>query len=164
MDNRRIIDICLCLVVALSVLGIALASYQTYKHYTLGPSFCDVNEVISCDVVNRSSYSEVFGVPVALLGAIGYFAFLVLSLLLIRDIDFSKFHKTLRTRDVYYFVFLLVAAGFMFSMYLTYIELYVLHAICPLCVVSALMITTILILSVTALVCFVKYEKNQKLS
>lgn len=155
---KKIINICLILIVLLSIMGIVLASYQTYKHYAIkNKSFCDIDEKISCDIVNRSEYSELFGIPVALLGALGYTVFLVLSLLLIKDIDFSK--VKLKTRDVYYFIFLLVAASFIFSMYLSYIEVYVIHVICPLCVISAIFITTILILSIIALVCFLKYEK-----
>ncbi|MFH1637384.1 MAG: vitamin K epoxide reductase family protein [Candidatus Woesearchaeota archaeon] len=160
---KRTINICLMLIALIAVSGIILSSYQTYAHYKVShESFCDINEQVSCDIVNRSEYSKMFGIPVALLGVIGYIAFLILSLLLLKDIDFSKVHRKIRTRDVYYSVFLLVLAAFMFSLFLTYIEVYVLHAICPLCVTSAIFIATILVLSIVSLISFIKSESFNK--
>ncbi|HEB13869.1 MAG TPA: vitamin K epoxide reductase family protein, partial [candidate division WWE3 bacterium] len=69
------------LIVAFSILGMVVMAYLAYLKFTEGASsFCDLSEGLSCSAVNQSIYSEIFGIPVAILG-FSYFA-LVLGLVL----------------------------------------------------------------------------------
>ena len=96
-----------------------------------------------CDFVNASPYSMLFGVPVALWGAVTYAVILGLALFLY---DASgRLARWLAAA-----VLTIAAWGFAFSAYLTWIELFVLYAICPFCVVSAVIITLILALSIVS--------------
>ena len=96
-----------------------------------------------CDFVNASPYSMLFGVPVALWGAITYAAILGVTLFWYDAPE--RVSKWLALG-----ILAMSAWGFAFSAYLTWVELFVLYAICPFCVVSAVIITLILALSVVA--------------
>ncbi len=98
-----------------------------------------------CDLVNSSAYSEIAGVPVALIGMMGYGLLLVLNTVAY-SADPSEIYRPLLA-----FIFLGALVGTLFSAYLTYVELFILRAICPWCVVSALIITVLLILAALAL-------------
>lgn len=97
-----------------------------------------------CDVVNASQWSTLFGVPLGIYGVIGFMTLLLIELFA-EKIAFLSPHKEI-------LLFALSLAGFLFSLYLTYIELFILHAICQWCVLSALMITVIFIGSILKLV------------
>ena len=62
------------LITSAALLGLVIMSYLTYIHYANTSSFCDISKEVSCDVVTTSLYSEVFGLPVSVLG-LGYFLF-----------------------------------------------------------------------------------------
>ena len=74
------------LTLLLSIVGAAIAAYLTYTHFqvTADPDFssiCNVNETLNCDVVNSSKFSEVLGIPIALIGLAFYVTLAILSLL-----------------------------------------------------------------------------------
>lgn len=92
-----------------------------------------------CWTVNNSVYSQVFGIPVAFLGAGAYLLILLILILETRN-DFLK-------RNGLLVVFGFCVIGTIFSGYLTYLELFVIKAICPFCVVSALIMLILLILT-----------------
>jgi vitamin-K-epoxide reductase (warfarin-sensitive) len=121
----------------LAVLGIAVSSISLNYHYRKSKtSFCDFGESFNCDLVNRSEYSKVAGVPVALIGILGYTALLA----------FATFYRDkAETPGV-----LLVGSlgGLGFALYLTYVEKYILSAWCILCLSSLAVILTITVLSV----------------
>jgi uncharacterized membrane protein len=119
--------------IVLTLLGLAVASYVTYVHYAGIKPACTAGE--SCTKVQTSRYAEIEGVPVALIGLIGYVAIL-LSLLAPEDE---------RTRFV---TAALTLGGFGFSLYLTYREVFSIHAICEECVSSAIVMTIMMCLSV----------------
>ena len=120
-------------ILILSVLGFLLSVYLTYLHYTEGnTAFCSQGS--DCDVVRQSSYSSIFGIPVALLGAIGY--------VLIFWFTFVSITKKVR----WLLLYIISLSGFVFSLYLTYLEIFVIKAICPYCVVSAIIMTVIFIM------------------
>jgi uncharacterized membrane protein len=109
---------------ALAVMGLAVAGYLTYVHYA------DVAPVCSgggCEKVQSSSYAELAGVPVALIGLIGYVAILG--------------SLTLPGERGLLLGALLALVGFGFSLYLTYLELFEIDAICQWCVASAVVMT-----------------------
>ena len=55
-----------------SVLAIGVSIYLGQQHYALGPASCDIGELFSCSTVNKSEYSELFGIPIAFMG-LGYY-------------------------------------------------------------------------------------------
>jgi vitamin-K-epoxide reductase (warfarin-sensitive) len=121
----------------LAVAGMAISVFSLQRHYAKSATaFCDVGERFNCDIVNRSEYSSIVGIPVAAIGVIGYGALLALSTLYR-----SRAETSLR---------LLVAAfaGLAFALYLTYVEGYVLETWCILCLSSLAAITLITLLAV----------------
>ena len=110
---------------AVGLAGLGIAGYLTVVHYTGAAPVCALAH--GCETVQKSRYSELAGVPVALLGLLGYVAILAT---LARDGE--------RERTAAAFLSL---AGFGFSAWLTYTEVAKLHAICPWCVGSAICMT-----------------------
>jgi uncharacterized membrane protein len=119
--------------IALATVGLGVASYLTYVHYSGAPPACTAGG--SCLKVQTSVYSNLAGVPVALIGLIGYVA--ILGSLLLAENETTRFATA---------AFTLV--GFGFSAYLTYRELFSIHAICEWCVSSAIIMTLLMLLSV----------------
>ena len=133
----------------LSILGIILSSYLTYIHYSTLNSPCDFSETFQCSLVNRSKYAEIFSVPVALLGLIGYSFLGFISLSLSKDNFLNKIrekkiiNKVISTKTL--FIFSLIALAT--SLYLTYAEFFIIKAVCILCVASQITILGITISS-----------------
>ncbi len=121
----------------LAALGLAISLYLLTVHWGWWNAVC--LGVGNCEVVNTSMYSELLGIPVALLGALTYLSLIAIGLAVWRDL-YAEYARLLR--------FFICAVGVAFSAYLTYIELFVLHEICPWCVMSAIIITLITILSI----------------
>ncbi len=119
--------------IVLTVIGLGVASYLTYVHYAGIKPACTAGE--SCTKVQTSVYSKVAGVPVALIGLLGYIA--ILGSLLAPENETSRLATM---------AFTLV--GFGFSAYLTYRELFSIHAICEWCASSAVIMTILMVLSV----------------
>lgn len=125
------------LIALLSLAGITLSAVSLQRHYAKSATnFCDFNQKFSCDIVNRSEYSEIAGIPVAGIGVAGYAALFILS-------TFWKSRPETPIR-------LLIAAlaGLAFALYLTYVEAYVLTTWCILCVGSLIVIFLIALLSI----------------
>lgn len=118
----------------LAAAGLGIASYLTTVHYAGQPIAC--SGVGDCELVNSSRYAEFAGVPVALLGGVAYIAILAL-------VAGAWLRRAALLLAAAWAVAL---AAFGFSMYLTYIELRVLHAVCVYCVASAAIVTTLLAL------------------
>lgn len=115
----------LLLIAVLALSGAVVSSVSLHHHYgTSKTSYCDLGESFNCDIVNRSTYSVIFGVPVALLGVVGYLALLVLA-------TFYR-HRS----DTPAILLAASVAGVGFALYLTYIEGFVLAAWCILCLTS----------------------------
>ena len=128
--------------VALAVLGMLVSIYMTIYKLTENPNMCLGNG--GCSTVNASIYSEVNGIPVAVIGIGGYLA--ILALLLLEDR--ASFLKTNGTMVF----FCLALVGFLFTLYLIYVELALIHALCPFCVTSQATMTILFILSIIRLV------------
>ncbi len=120
--------------IVLSVVGIGLASYLTYVHYSGEIVLCSTAHN-TCEQVQTSIYAKVAGVPVALMGLIGYV--LIFASLLAPEGETSRFATAGLT-----------LGGFGFSAYLTYREVFSLHKICEWCVGSATLLTIMMCLSV----------------
>ena len=124
------------LVAILALCGIVVSSVSLQRHYaTSKTAYCDIGETFNCDIVNRSAYSSIFGIPVALIGMLGYAALAGLA---------TVYREQQETPAM---LFGAAAAGLMFALYLTYIEARVLGVWCLLCVSSLALITTTTILA-----------------
>lgn len=117
--------------IALAVVGIAVAGYLVYVHYAGIQPACSTG---GCETVQTSEWADVYGVPVALLGLIGY-GLILGSLLALRG-DAQLFASAA-----------LSLVGFLYSGYLTYQELFTIKAICQWCVASAVVLTLLAIVT-----------------
>jgi uncharacterized membrane protein len=118
----------------LTLLGVGVASYLTYIHYAGIKPLCGRNGG-GCELVQTSQYSKLAGVPVALIGLIGYVA--ILASLLAPESESSRLA-----------VMGLTVGGFGFSAYLTGRELFSIHHVCEWCLSSAVIITVLMCLSI----------------
>lgn len=119
--------------ILLSLIGLGVASYLTYTHYAHVLVLCSISH--GCETVQHSVYSKLAGVPVAVIGLAGYVAILG-SLLLPQG-------ERMRLATMSF-----TLVGFGFSAYLTYRELFSIHAICQWCVSSAIIMTVLVCLAV----------------
>jgi uncharacterized membrane protein len=117
--------------IVLTLVGIGIASYLTYVHYKGLSPICALNQ--GCEKVQSSRYAKVGGVPVPLIGLIGYVA--IFASLLIRG-ELARMATAGMT-----------IGGFAFSVYLTSLELFRIHAICQWCVGSAIVMTSLAVLA-----------------
>jgi vitamin-K-epoxide reductase (warfarin-sensitive) len=123
-------------VAILAVCGIVVSSLSLQHHYaTSKTAYCEIGETFNCDIVNRSEYSSIFGIPVALIGMLGYVALAGLA---------TVYRERRETPAM---LFIAAAAGLAFALYLTYIEARVLGVWCILCLSSLALITTVTMLA-----------------
>src|SRR6266513_72003 len=128
--------------VLLTLVGLLVATYLwLYKIGVLGQLQCGTG---SCELVQASRYAELFGLPVALYGVAGYAALLGVGLAGLQP----RFAADGR---VAWLLATLATVVFTLTLYLTGIELFVLHAICRWCVASAAIMTTVWFLSIAEL-------------
>lgn len=119
-------------ILALCLAGILMLSYLLVLHYFDTPSVCNINKSFNCEVANKSTYSEFFGVPLSAIG-IGYFVAVLI---------FLKFG-----RGFLPYMFLLSASAVPPCVYLTYVQIHILGSICLFCELTKVAIYSILILS-----------------
>ena len=130
----------------LSLFGVADSGYLLWSHRHLaadaagsdGSAFCPAK---GCEVVNQGEYAEVRGVPLAAIGLAGYLTILALSLLA----------TTLGSAHVLRAIVMLSGIGVCVSAYLIYLQLAVIKVICSYCVVSAITMISILVVTLTLL-------------
>lgn len=115
----------------LALPGIGVAAYLTYSHWADRPTVCA--GVGECELVQTSEYSDIAGVPVALLGLIYFVAMALLALARVNRIE--RMPDALEWAQPVALSMALAATAFV--AYLTYVELFVLEAICVWCVVLA---------------------------
>ncbi len=118
----------------LALIGCLVSLYLwLYKIGAIGTLQCGAG---SCEYVQTSRYADFLGLPVALYGVAGYSVLFAVSLAGLRPANVARRGPTL-------LLAVLASAGFGFTVYLTYIELFVLRAICRWCVASAVIMTVI---------------------
>jgi len=125
----------------LTLLGLGVSAYLTWVKLTDNLASC--GPIGDCESVNSSRYAEIAGMPVALLGALGYLAILA----------FLAAERWLprQAENLHMGVFGVALIGTLYSAYLTYIEVAVLRAICPYCVISAVAMTALFVISILRL-------------
>lgn len=118
--------------IILSVLGMAAMGYLLSLRFAPeGDSFCNLGEGLSCDIVNKSEYATILGIPMSLLGLLYFLGVGLLAL-------FRYNEATLRTIAFVTIVFLGP------SLYLTGVELFVIHNICVFCEFSKVLMLLIM--------------------
>jgi uncharacterized membrane protein len=123
----------------LSILGMGASIYLTYVEITSSRALC--GPVGDCNAVQSSPYAKLFGVlPIGLLGAIGYIAILAAW-------GWRRFRSDSTSRIAGPVMFGMALFGTLFSVYLTYLELFVIHAVCIWCISSAVIITALMLLT-----------------
>ncbi len=116
------------------LLGGILSALSLHNHYSTSTTgYCDLSATFNCDLVNRSSYASLSGVPVALVGVIGYLLLFALSLGTSRLLASTRFVASL--------------IGLAFALYLAYVEAYILAMWCLLCIGSLAAISVITIVA-----------------
>jgi uncharacterized membrane protein len=127
----------------LALVGFAVSLYLWfYKIGIIGRLQCGTG---SCEYVQTSRYGTLFGVPVALYGMVGYATMLAVALAGLQPALLARRWPTTVLAA-------LASGGWLFTLYLTYIELFVLHMICRWCVGSAVVITLIAAVAIPAAV------------
>lgn len=121
--------------------GLGIASYLTYSRYSGGQLFCATG---GCETVQHSRYAVVAGIPVAVLGLVGYLAFL---------------GTTVRGQTAALAGVCVSVVAVLFSTYLLLAQLFLIHAVCQWCVASDV---TVSILAVLCTVRFLAAERPQR--
>ena len=123
----------------MSLMGVFVAAYlYLYKLGLIGTIVCGTG---GCETVQLSPWSQFMGVDVALIGVLGYVVMLAVALVGLQPAAAMR-------RWPAHALVLLSGGALLFAAYLTYLELFVIHAICRWCVVSALIVLGIFIAAV----------------
>ncbi len=152
MRQQKKARLLLVSILIISLLGMPLTIYLTNNHFREVKAFCDINEKLSCDIVNKSIYSEFFksvylnfleeflgfDIPVAILGFFSYIALFLLSVVALHRKEKWPLHALLAISSI----------GLLFSLYLTGIEAFVLFSFCSLCLISLAFLTLIFAFSI----------------
>jgi uncharacterized membrane protein len=135
------------IVAMLALAGIFVATYLLlFKLGMIGELSCSIG---SCETVNTSKWATFLGIPVAGWGVAWYVGMFVLALV-------STGERFVDSPVVSLVLLAVAATGLIFSLYLTYLELFQIHAICQWCVVSAIIVTIIFF------VCIAEYLDTRK--
>lgn len=126
---------------ALALLGVGVSGYLTIEHGRGASPICAFGQ--GCQVVAQSTYADLWGIPTAAFGLGMYLVLAVLYGVLLASLPPPRVEMAFR-----WVALVLVLAGTGVSAWLTYVELYVLHAVCIWCVVSAGAVTLLLALAV----------------
>ena len=133
---NRTAGILYTLIATLALAGIVVSTVTLQRHYAKSASaFCDFGERFNCDIVNRSEYSTVMGIPVAAIGVAGYGVLFALAIF-----SRARIQTPIRLLG-------LSLMGLLFALYLTYVEGHVLETWCILCLSSLALITMITLLA-----------------
>jgi len=128
--------------IALAILGLLVSIYMTIYKITSNDNMCLGSG--DCSTVNASRYAEVNGIPVALIGVLGYAAIIGIHWLE-RKNEFFEDNGSM-------ILFGISLIGFLFTLWLVYVEIALIKALCPFCVTSQITMTIIFILSIIRVV------------
>ncbi len=117
--------------------GFLDASYLTIKHYLGTPINCSL--LNGCDTVTTSQYSMIVGLPVALLGVLYYLAVFILVMLYV---DTGR-------KGLFFGAVLVTPLGLLASFWFVYLQVFVIHALCLYCLISAFISTLLFVLGIT---------------
>lgn len=118
-----------------SLVGLLDAAYLTVKHYAEESVPCSL--ITGCEQVLTSSHAEMFGIPLAVYGAAAYFIAFSLAVL----VFFGN-------RKMWFLFGLLAAVMFTYTLYLLYVQGFIIEAFCQFCLLSAISSTTLFAIAV----------------
>jgi uncharacterized membrane protein len=127
--------------IALTIIGLLVSIYMTIYKFTnkdIQAAMCVGAH--GCTIVNSSPYAEVNGIPVAVVGVFGYLSILALFYLEARPGFFQDNGSML--------LFGVTLVGFLFTVWLIYVEIALIKAYCPFCITSQIAMTLIFALTV----------------
>ncbi|MFT4309977.1 MAG: vitamin K epoxide reductase family protein [Candidatus Woesearchaeota archaeon] len=138
-------------IIIVSVIGLIIAGYALYLHYapTGETTFCNISDSFNCDIVNKSAYATFIGIPVALIGIGRYVTFMLLSFLDIKNYFGSPMHILILALSI---------IGMIFTLYLVYVEAFILYTWCVVCIGNSIMMLLVFLLSIAY------YKKSASLS
>ncbi len=120
-------------IIVFAIFGAVISGYSLNHHYDTREGWCNLTAVLNCDIVNRGPYSEIAGIPVSLIGIIGYAGIALVALIALIKKDEQK--------ELVVLLKIALVPALLFSLYLTYLEAFVLHVYCPLCLISLVIVT-----------------------
>ncbi len=123
--------------VVFALIGLGDSVYLTVQHFTDEKVPCSI--INGCEQVLTSEYAEIFGIPTAAFGAIAYFLAFSLALL-----------AAFGNRKTWFFYGLLTFLMFLFTMWLVYLQAFVIEAFCQFCLLSALTTTVLFVIALVS--------------
>lgn len=131
------------------IISIITSVYLTYLHYAEEESFCDISSTISCDIVNKSEWSELFGIPVAIFGLITFILLYIITILIAKNFNKAIFGIKFNKENLLLLMSLILAWSLIFALYLlVYVEYYKLKGTyCLLCIFLDIIIFIMLLIS-----------------
>ncbi|MBI2565190.1 vitamin K epoxide reductase family protein [Candidatus Woesearchaeota archaeon] len=139
------------IIVVLSFFGIILTSYLLYVHYSKSSTTLCLTataEENSCDIVNKGPFSEIEGIPIAGIGLIGYIAFFLIGLNVLFQNKLQNTWLDAHAKKASNYVLLMSLFAFGFTLYLNYLQIFVIEYICFWCEVSATIIVLLIVTSI----------------
>lgn len=122
------------------LLGLGIASYLSYVEMAFVSAVC--GPIGDCNAVQQSGYARLFGIiPIGVLGVIGYIAILFSWV-------FLHYANSVLAKSTAVSLLVITSIGTLFSTYLTFLELFVIDAICIWCITSAILMTVLMLLSI----------------
>lgn len=123
--------------IVLSLIGALDSAYLSWVKVSHQEAFCGGSG--ECATVANSPYSEIFGIPIAFLGLAAY--------LVIVGLHIFERRAEFWAQNAPLLIFGITLAGTIYSAYLTYLEIWVIYAICPYCVISAVIMALLMIIA-----------------
>ena len=157
LEKNLIIIIILCSIFGIIVSSTLLSGHIENEYFKAHPEElsmsllfdkCDVSDTFSCLKVDDSPYSEIFNIPVSLMGIVGYAIIFLFSFIYLMYRKFRNIH-------IKKILLLLHIGALLFSFYLTFIEIFVIHSMCQYCLTSQ---GLILISSASMFILYRKYK------
>jgi uncharacterized membrane protein len=133
----------------LAFMAMCVTAYLVYLHYEPSAAeFCNLGQQFNCDIVNKSQWSYIalgsLEIPVSIFGFLYYMGIFIGSIGVARKVNFASIHKLLEPMNVIRLMRWFTYIGVLFTLYLTYIEAFVLHTFCLFCVIQQVLILGIL--------------------
>jgi len=129
--------------ILLSLIGIIDSGYLSWIKISNSEEKC-IAGIGNCALVNSSTYSEIYNIPVAYFGLLAYLLIFILMV--------SRGSRIMFAASIPFILFGITLIGLLFSSYLTYIQFGILHAYCPYCLLSAVTTTCLFIISTIMMV------------
>lgn len=153
---------CMQMTLLLSLIGIMVSFFLVLKYFQPAlASTCNLNSYFNCTAVNESKYARLLGVPVAFFGLGSYILMFIVAAMLYREFDFRKISKKLTPYRVFLGLFWFVSFGLLFSLWLTFAELFLIKAVCLFCIMHQVTILLLFFSLLTLWMDMCSSKKNE---